>query len=204
VFWIAKPKKRIILIRDLRSSPLEGTLFDVDFSTSVSLGGRFGYWLQAYPNLALAIDVSHFRPDLDRQTVGANVSLVGLGLSATGIAILDPVDISVTEISFDVMLRHPVLITNEFPNGQFQPYVTLGPGIFVTKAELTSGLNDTDVSVGVKIGTGVAWQFHRYVALFTEYRFTYFSPDLNANGIEVDTDVRTHRLLFGISYRFQP
>ena len=186
-------------------------LGNLDFDTAVSIGGRFGQWFKSYPFFGLTIDVSHFRPDIDRQNVVFDLSSIGGGVVTLP---LDPIDISVTEIAFDAMLRYPLLVTKEFPNGQVQPYFSIGPSIFVTKADPTGSTgfsSDTDTSMGVKIGTGVAWQFHRRVALFGEYRFTHFSPQfktsssqLNISGLKVETDVNTHRLLFGASYRFQP
>jgi hypothetical protein len=39
-----------------------------------------------------------------------------------------------------------------------------------------SNEDDTDTSVGVKVGVGAAWQFTKTIAAFGEYRFTHFSP----------------------------
>lgn len=181
-------------------------LKDVEFDNSVSLGGRFGHWFNAWPYLGLALDVSHFRPDIENQTVTATV--LGVDVPGTPVA---SVDIQVTEINFDVMLRYPLLTSNEFPNGQLQPYFTVGPGIFIARAEDSTNFvpndqSETDTSAGVKAGAGVAWQFHRNVALFGEYRFTHFEPEFDFNNLgakgTVETDVDTHRAVFGISYRF--
>ncbi len=183
-------------------------LKNVDFDNSASYGGRFGHWFQAWPYLGLALDVSHFRPNVSRQTVTATA----LGVSIPGFP-LASIDAQVTEISFDAMLRYPLLPTKEIPNGQLQPYFTLGPGIFIARAKDSTNFappshqSKTDTSAGVKVGTGVAWLFQRNVGLFGEYRFTHFSPDFTftTTGIgrtKVETDVNTHRVIFGISYRF--
>ena len=77
-----------------------------------------------------------------------------------------------------------LLKTEAFPKGQLQPYITAGPGIFIARGTNlvtgpglggpTSRGSDTDAEIGVKAGAGLAWQFHRNLALVAEYRFTHF------------------------------
>jgi opacity protein-like surface antigen len=198
---------------------ITATAVDVNFANSVYFGGRAGYWFESIPYVGLALDVSHFWPDMKNQTVTACLS----GRAADGIAGCLPgfpfphVDLSVTGISFDAMLRLPLLVTKEIPKGRLQPYVTVGPTIFVARAK-DSGLlvptkqTETDTSVGVKAGAGIAWQFHPNIALFGEYRFTHFAPkfDFHNTSLFVDgtasspltTDVNTHRAVFGVSLRY--
>src|SRR5437867_2433055 len=124
----------------------------------------------------------------------------------------DDLDLAVWVIGFDAMLRYPLMKSPEFPNGRLQPYVTIGPAIFVAHAEDSrnfepSNQSDTDASAGVKVGGGVAWQFTKNIAMFGEYRYTHFSPeftfrdDVRGNA-ELSTDVNTHYLLVGVSFRF--
>jgi len=185
---------------------LTARLKDVDFKNSVSFGGRLGHWFESAPYLGLALDVSHFRPDAGKQTVDDCIS----GLPCFSLPLFH-IDVKVTGISFDALLRWPVLTSKDFPKGQLQPYLTIGPTIFVSHLKDTFNfsppkLSDTDTSVGVKAGTGIAWQFHRNVAVFGEYRFTHFRPefvirDQFAGRIAVKTDVDTHRVVFGVSFR---
>lgn len=182
---------------------------EFEFDTSVYFGGRLGHWFEAAPYLGLALDVSHFRPDVSEQTVTAHVGFLGVALS--GPVEVDPVDLRVTAISFDLMLRWPLLTSKEFPAGQLQPYFTVGPTIFIARAKDTENFDppnqsDTDTSLGVKVGAGLAWQFHKNIALFGEYRFTHFSPKFefrdNGDKIIEKTDLNTHSLFAGISFRF--
>ena len=156
-------------------------VLDTDFDTTVSIGGRFGYWFKSYSFFGLAIDVSHYRPALDG------------------------FDTAITEITGDLMLRHSMSVDKTFPNGRVQPYLTFGAGLFIAKAELDSifgTLSDTSTSAGLKVGPGLAWMLRPNVALFSEYRFSFFKPTFNILGADIDSDVKTHRLLFGVSYRF--
>ena len=76
----------------------------VDFDTSGSVGGRFGYWDETWPWLGLALDVSHFRPDVGRRQNVITTEVDADG-SVTSPARVDRLDLSVTAIAFDLMLR---------------------------------------------------------------------------------------------------
>jgi opacity protein-like surface antigen len=106
--------------------------------------------------------------------------------------------------SFEIMLRRPLLTTSQFPQGRLQPQLTVAPALLFT---------DTDFSatVGVKVGAGLAWQFHPHIALFVEYRFTHFQLDVRDSALlvegliirnpDVEIDLNTHHIIAGISRR---
>jgi opacity protein-like surface antigen len=184
------------------------TTQDVTFDSSFAGGFRGGYW---FPfalgplNFGVGLDVSHFAPNVSRQTRTFCNSVCVSGE-------FDDFDLSVWVIGFDAMLRYPLMKSAQFPNGQLQPYVTLGPAIFRAHAEDStnfepSNQSDTDTSVGVKVGVGAAWQFTKNIAAFGEYRFTHFSPEFTFRDdvlgkATVSTDINTHYLLGGVSFRF--
>ncbi len=195
------------------------TALDADFDTSFSIGGRVGYWfetrlLRGVPlDIGGALDISHFSPDIDTQVVTT------IDPGGPGVSTLSALDLSVTAISFDLMLRWPLMVSREFPKGQLQPYFAIGPAIFIADAEdsfiLASnfdppGQSETDASVGVKLSLGAAWLFLKNVAVIGEYRFTHFSPEFEFRDdvggvpvpVTVETDVDTHSFLVGASYRF--
>jgi len=56
-------------------------------------------------------------------------------------------------------------------------------------------------------GVGAAWQFTKLIAAFAEYRYTHFSPEFTfrddvLGSATLSTDVNTHYLLMGVSFRF--
>jgi opacity protein-like surface antigen len=184
------------------------TTLDVTFNNSFVGGIRGGYW---FPfdlgplNFGVGLDISHFAPNVSRQTRTFCARFCVTGE-------FDDFDLSVWTIGFDAMLRYPLLKSSQFPNGQLQPYLTIGPTIFVAHAEDSrnfepSNQSDTDTSVGVKLGAGVAWLFTKNIAVFGEYRYTHFSPEFtfrddvlgNAN---LSTAINTHYVLVGASFRF--
>src|SRR5262249_60693841 len=85
-------------------------------------------------------------------------------------------------IRFDPMSRSPLLKTAQLPTGQLQPYITVGPAIFAAHAEdnnnfSPSNQSNSDTSLGVKVGGGVAWHFTKVIAMCGDYRYTHFRPE---------------------------
>jgi opacity protein-like surface antigen len=188
--------------------PSGQTVLDVKFDDSFAGGIRGGYWFPfdlGPVNFGVGLDVSHFRPDVGQQTR----TICGASCVSSGIA---DVDLSVWTIGFDAMFRFPLLKSSQFPHGQLQPYITVGPAIFVAHAEDHGNFapphqDDSDTSLGVKVGAGVAWQFTKLIAVFGEYRYTHFSPeftfdDNTLGSTNLSTSVNTHYLLVGASFRF--
>jgi hypothetical protein len=170
------------------ASLIEGVSFDRSFS----VGGRFGYWFESLKLFGLGLDVSHFRPDIRPQTVMAkgqiidmNGALLGVPINASGAApvTLAKIDQRITAVSFDLMLRWPMLVSTNFPHGQLRPDVTVGPGIYVTALRRF----DTNESHGIKSGGGVTWGFKKNIGVFSEYRYTHFRPSLDAGEITLKT-----------------
>jgi opacity protein-like surface antigen len=184
------------------------TTLDVTFNNSFTGGIRGGYWLPfdlGPLNFGVGLDISHFAPNVSRQTRTFCSRFCASGE-------FDDFDLSVWTIGFDAMLRFPLLKSPQFPNGQLQPYITVGPAIFVAHAEDSrnfepSNQDDTDASVGVKVGAGVAWLFTKNIAVFGEYRYTHFSPEFTfrddvLGNAKLSADVNTHYVLVGASFRF--
>jgi opacity protein-like surface antigen len=183
------------------------TTLDVSFNNSFAGGLRGGYWLpfDVGPlNFGLGVDFSHFAPNVSRQvrTFCANFCVNGT---------FEDLDLSVWVIGFDALLRAPLLKSAAFPNGQLQPYFRVGPAIFVAHANdsfnfAPSNQTDSDTSVGVKLGAGVAWLFTKNVGVFGEYRYTHFSPEFtfrdDGGTANVSTSINTHYLLVGVTFRF--
>ncbi len=164
----------------------------VDFDPSFTVGTRVGYWLERYPWFGGAIDGSYFAADGDT------------------------VDISVGTLSFLMMLRWPLLTSEDFPKGRLQPYAGIGPGIFF--ADLTADFRPTVservdefvAELGLDLRGGLAWLLNPRWAIFAEYRFTHFGADSDVDvpfpgfGTDerVETTLSTYHALGGVSVRF--
>lgn len=165
----------------------------VDFGSSYSLGARVGYWFEKFPYIGIAGDLSYC--EAENKTV----------------------EIHVVPISLLLMLRWPLFKNPCFPKGRIQPYVGIGPGFFLSvsnvdfRPTLPKTVSGTSFGVGLDLRAGIAWQFHKHLALFGEYRYTDFSNDLEQTDIlyglvgtkeTIKTQLATNHFLVGVSYHF--
>lgn len=190
----------------------QGTYESVEFDRSLAWGGRFGRYFDSVPFVGLAVDFFRFYPDIGGQSVQLRGCFFpggcGTGRGGTG-----SLEVQTTAVSVDLMLRLPLWKSAEAPQGRVQPYVAVGPPLFITTITPRNTRNfrnhddDTDYSFGFKAAAGVAVQVFSNLALFGEYRFTHVSPevelhDANLNRTTLRTDLDTHSALVGISARW--
>jgi hypothetical protein len=103
------------------------------------------------------------------------------GLSTT--ATLQPLEVSVIGVGLDIVkVRLHLSKSEQFPNGQLQPYVTAGPAIFHSRLKdsnnvMPNNTRESDTNLGVKIGLGLQYLIGPNVGLFGEYRFTHFKAE---------------------------
>jgi opacity protein-like surface antigen len=190
-----------------------GTYQDVSFDRSLSWGGRFGHYFDSLPYVGFAVDFFRFYPDIGGQS---SLQLRGCffpGGCGTGSGGIGHFEITTTAVSVDLMLRLPLLKTDDAPWGRLQPYLAVGPPLFITNVTPRNTRNfrnhddDTDLSIGYKLAGGVAFQVYKNLALFGEYRFTHVSPELQLHDAGMGrttlrTDLDTHSALIGLSARW--
>ena len=189
-----------------------GVYENVEFDKSLAWGGRAGRYFDSLPFVGLAVDFFRFSPYLSPQSVHLRGCFFpggcGTGQGGTG-----SFDVETSALSVDLMLRLPLLKSAAAPQGRVQPYLAVGPPLFITTItpvrtrSFRNHDDDTDYSFGVKAAAGVAIQVYQSLALFGEYRFTHVSPevelrDANLNRVTLRTDLDTHSALVGISARW--
>jgi hypothetical protein len=77
--------------------------------------------------------------------------------------------------------------------------------VFVTQTRLPEVQTSDDLaaSPGAHAAAGMLWNLHPRVGVFAEYGFTYFHLGFKSGGVvPSDTDLSTHHLLGGVSFRF--
>ncbi len=189
-----------------------GVFEDVEFDRALSWGGRAGRYFDSLPFLGLGVDFFRFYPYVGPQSVQLRGCFFPGGCG-TGRGGPGSLDVETTAVSMDLMLRLPLLKSDDAPQGRVQPYVAMGPPLFITTItprntrSFRNHDSDTDYSFGFKAAAGVAVQVYKNLALFGEYRFTHVAPDvelrdasLNSATLRVDLD--THSALFGVSARW--
>jgi opacity protein-like surface antigen len=189
-----------------------GTFADVEFDRSLAWGGRAGRFFDTLPFLGVGLDFFRYYPYIGPQSVQLSGCFYpggcGSGRGGTG-----SFEVEATAVSIDLMLRLPLLRSEDAPQGRVQPYLAAGPPLFMTTItprhtrNLRNHDGDTDFSFGYKLAGGVAVQIFRNLALFGEYRFTHVSPDVELRDASnrrttMSVDLDTHSALFGISARW--
>ena len=162
------------------SVPGASVEFSTEYEDSLTGGGRAGYWFDSLPWLGLAADVSYFAPDDD--TGGPEYDVIPLS----------PL----------LMLRVPISTSQEFPNGRVQPFLGVGPGIFIAIADFGSGGDDETVEVGADLHAGLNFQVTPLISLLAEYRFTYVEPEFHIQGVDVEPELATHHIGAGVGFHF--
>ncbi len=182
------------------------TLKDVDLDTSAVFGGKAGHYFEGLPQVGLELEVYHFSPDSDPQTVQTNLFPGGVTISAA--------DINVTTIGINALYRLQLSQSDEYPRGRFQPYGGVGLGVFIANLEttvVTAIDDDTDTALGFQALAGLKYFFIPNLSLFAEYKFIQtgdFEFELSDTVVGVpvtataETDLTAHLFYGGIAYHF--
>jgi opacity protein-like surface antigen len=182
--------------------PVDGRLLDTDFQHSWAYGARLGHWFDTMRFIGLAADVLRFYPDIESQTVNSVGTLPEIfrvpAAGFAGPARIRGADIEVTAVSLDLMLRWPLMTSKDIPNGRLQPYLTAGPGLYITDVQSFN----TDFAFGVKVGAGLLFMLSRDLGFFAEYRLTHFRPEVDSHRLRLRTTIDTQHILGGVTVRF--
>jgi opacity protein-like surface antigen len=190
-----------------------GRFENVEFDPALTWGGRFGRYFDALPFLGLGLDYFQFAPYIGPQSARFHGCIFPDGCGGSGTGGPGSFDVTVHSVAVDLMLRLPLLKSEDAPWGRVQPYLTVAPPLFITTItprntqSFKNQEGDTDISFGLKAGGGVAVQVAKNLMLFGEYRFTHVSPDVelrdaNLARTRLGTDLDTHSAVVGLSVRW--
>jgi opacity protein-like surface antigen len=191
---------------------------DVEYDRAIDnayiVGARFGRYFDFAPFLGLGVDLFTFSPIIGPQQVHIDGCVPSGGCSGGQGGTTGRIDVSTIGVSLDVFLRWPLLKTDKSPWGTLNPYLVAGVPVFKTTvtprttAQFRNQDGDTDVSVGYKVGGGLAYQIAPNLMLFAEYRFIHSeaSVELRDSALLKKTPVHleldTHAGILGLSARW--
>ena len=154
----------------------------MEFDRSLAWGGRAGrFFYFSVTFLGLGLDFFRYYPYLGPQSVQLRGCFYPGGCGTKGGGTGSFFHVETTALSVDLMLRLPLLKSEDAPHGRVQPYVAVGPPLFMTTItprhtrSFRNHDSDTDFSFGYKLAGGVAVQIVSSSPL-GEYRFTHVSP----------------------------
>ena len=184
---------------------VKGVFSNVELDPGYTVGLRIGYWFESLPFLGLGLDGFYFSLPVPAQTVATTTnvsgSIFGRPISTNNAreVRLPSFELPSAGFSPQLMLRWPLFTSEELPKGRLQPYVGVGPAWAITV--------DTDKAaliLGGLVRGGVSFQLFRHLALFAEYRYSFF-PNFelkDKSGLHFKTDLDTNNVVGGISIRF--
>lgn len=157
----------------------ESADLDSGFTTAAALGHRYGN------GLSTEIELAYAGGDLD--TVS--------GATATG-------DAEIYSLMAGIRYHLPV-------GGPVRPFVDAGIGLALVDVDdaspiAGSRISDSDGAFAWRAGAGISWPASKRIELTLSYRY-FAVPDLGFAtdaGASVDSDYRSHSVLFGLRYRF--
>jgi hypothetical protein len=162
---------------------------DADYGSALAADGRVGMWFNEWGGIAL--DGPFFQAD-------------GYGLNNTVV--------STTPL---LLLRLQLLKSGNVPKGRLQPYLGIGPGIFLTeqkanfRRELDSKIDTGHMAVGVDLRAGMRWQLSSKLGVFGEYRMTHYKTDVSDNNKAASVisehgkgSLTTNHIMGGLTFTF--
>jgi opacity protein-like surface antigen len=189
---------------DNTRASVQGSLFDIHTDTALTVGTRFGYWLESVPFLGFDLDLFYMHVPIPKQTRSGTARLTGefldrpISVSINGTASIPDATLPLLGFAPEIRLRWPLMVDNAFPKGRLQPYLSAGPAwaFSLDNEELT-------VELGGKVGVGLAFNLARWIALFGEYRYIFYpGMELTDRNLTYKADIKTHSVVLGVSLRF--
>jgi hypothetical protein len=155
------------------------------FGTSSAYGVRIGRWLEDYPSIGLAMEISYLSAD------APNVS------------------VWYVPISFVVLARYALLPADAVPEGRLQLYGGLMLSFVTGNVQVNGVGGSSDGSIGNGALLGIAWHFPSF-AVFGEYRMTQASLSYDNSGDitgfggtqTASVDLNSRQAVFGMSFKY--
>lgn len=166
-------------------------LSDQKMINSPMFGAKFGHYFREARWFGLEVEVFNTQPHTKQQTL----SFTGPGGS---------VDAPFTGLTHRVLTIAPNLVFR-YPGKQFQPYLGLGPGIFLARLkDPATSESQSSTRVGLNAHVGLRYFLVRHVAIFGEFKINYakFSYSDEANLFGFKATYFPQHVTFGIAYHF--
>jgi opacity protein-like surface antigen len=193
--------------------PSGATVSDQSLKTSFMVGGKIGHYFSRAQWFGLEAEIFYSTPHIKQQDItvhsgtpitftpsggGPSTPVVGNEFTAVG----------VPGAHFSVLTIAPLNLMFRYPGNRLQPYIGIGPGIFIARIKDPSITQGDDSQSSTKIGLntliGVRYFLTRHVSAFAEGKYNYvrFNFEENPNFFGFNATYTPITVGFGISYHF--
>ena len=108
---------------------------------------------------------------------------------------LSGIDLAVTTAAANLVAR--------YPGKRFEPYIGVGPGVFIARISRGGSNSETAVVPGLNVIGGGRIYLTDWLALFTEYKFNYAKFDFDNGVIGFQGTYLANHVHGGISIHFK-
>lgn len=160
-----------------------GSMSGRDLASSPVLGGKIGYYFPQVPWFGLELESYYRTPHIEQQSTRVSI-IPGSILNGVGPVVGGETMSGLSGDLFRVITIAPFNLMLRYHKTRFQPYVGIGPGIFLARVKTTvSGFEGTQSStrVGLNVKFGGEYFFTRHISGFGEVRYNYTTLNFDAN-----------------------
>jgi opacity protein-like surface antigen len=163
---------------------------------SILYGGKIGHYFKAVPWLGLEAEVYNTTPHIKQQMTTFSGPSGPVG------------SVELPGVNFRVLTIAPLNLMFRYPGTRLQPYIGVGPGIFMARihdSSITQGeSSQSSTKFGLNALIGLRYHFTRHVSAFVEGKFNYvrFSFAENQNFFGFDARYSPVHGAFGLSVHF--
>ena len=169
------------------------TFKSVESESALGIGGKVGYWHNA--NWGAAVDIFTQEAELKDQTVAVELG----GFSGTSHLRGGSGETKATVVALTVLARYPL-------GERVAPYAGIGPALFMNKNHFIAGGDASATNLGFAAPLGVEVNlFNREkmsLGFIGEVKFAYNPVRLTVNDIDLETNLLSTNLFFGLALGF--
>ena len=191
--------------------PSGTTVSDQSLKTSLMLGAKIGHYLSKARWFGLEAEIFYSTPHIKQQNVTISSGTPFTFTPSGGGASIPVGNESTTEVpgaNFHVLTIAPLNFLFRYPGYRLQPYVGVGPGIFIARIKnppVNPGDNtQSSTKLGLNSFIGARYYITRHISAFAEGKYNYVRFDFqeNDNGFGFKATYAPITVAFGIAYHF--
>src|SRR5713226_10770849 len=192
--------------------PSGTTVDDQSLKTSFMLGGKIGHYFSRARWFGLEAEIFYSTPHVKQQDIRFR-SDTPFTFTPSGGGPSTPLGteapfVGVPGANFHVLTIAPFNLMFRYPGNRLQPYIGIGPGIFIARLKdpsVTQGDNSqSSTKLGLNTLIGVRYFLTRHVSAFAEGKYNYvrFNFEENPNFFGFNATYTPINVVFGVSYHF--
>jgi opacity protein-like surface antigen len=192
--------------------PSGSTVSDQSLTTSFMLGGKIGHYFSKARWFGVEAEIFYSTPHIKQQNITLRsdppATFTPSGGGPSTVLPSELTSVGVPGAHFSVLTIAPLNLMLRYPGNRLQPYIGVGPGIFIARISdpsITQGENSqSSTKFGLNSFIGARYYLTRHVSAFAEGKYNYvrFNFEENPNFFGFDATYSPISVAFGIGYHF--